>query len=60
LRYKKGEEMDIEENEVNEKTLAWRKLENELDEGKRSGEENGWVSASDVRKNLEEKHLCLK
>ncbi len=28
---------------------AWRKLSAELDEGRRSGEENGWVTAEEVR-----------
>lgn len=48
--------LDIEEYMVYEKTLAWRKLETELTEGRRSGEKNGWVSASDVRKRFEEKY----
>jgi len=48
--------LDIEEYKVYEKTLAWRKLESELDKGKRSGEEQGWVSADTVRKQFEDKY----
>ena len=47
--------LDIEEYKVYEKTIAWRKLESELDKGKRSGEEQGWTSADKVRKHFEAK-----
>ena len=48
--------LDIEEYKVYEKMLAWRKLSSELDAGRRSGEEEGWVSADDVRAQLEERY----
>ena len=48
--------MDIEEYREYEKTLAWRKLKSELNEDRRSGEENGWVSADEVRTRLEERY----
>ena len=48
--------MDIEEYREYEKMLAWRYLENELDKGRRSGEEKGWFDADEVRANLEEKY----
>lgn len=48
--------LDIEEYKVFEKMIAWRKLETELSEGRRTGEENGWISAADVRKSLGERY----
>ena len=48
--------MDIEEYKVYEKTIAWRKLESELEKGRRSGEEKGWTSAAAVRKHFEAKY----
>lgn len=48
--------MDIEEYREYEKMLAWRKLKSELDKGERSGEEQGWIGADDVRKRLEERY----
>ena len=48
--------MDIEEYREYEKMLAWRKLKLELDEGRRSGEENGWIDADEVRARLEERY----
>jgi len=48
--------LDIEEYKIFEKMIAWRKLESELGEGRRSGEKNGWISAADVRKTLEERY----
>jgi len=45
--------LDIDEYKEYEKILAWRKLKSELDEGRRSGEESGWVSADEVRTHLE-------
>ena len=40
---------DIEEDEEIEKTKAMLQLMIELNKGRRSGEEEGYVSASDVR-----------
>lgn len=40
---------DIEEDEEFEKTKAMLRLMCELNEGRRSGEEEGYVAASDVR-----------
>ena len=48
--------MDIEEYKEYERMLAWRKLKAELDAGRRSGEENGWISAEEARKHLEERY----
>ena len=48
--------LDIEEYKVYEKTIAWRKLEAELEKGRRSGEEQGWIPADDVRKRFEDKY----
>jgi len=50
--------MDIEEYKDYEKMLAWRHLKSELDEGRRSGEENGWVEADETRKRLDER-FCV-
>ncbi|MDR1328000.1 MAG: type II toxin-antitoxin system prevent-host-death family antitoxin [Oscillospiraceae bacterium] len=47
--------MDIEEYGEYEKLLAWRKLKSELDEGRCSGEENGWLSAAEVRAHFGER-----
>ncbi len=46
--------LDIAEYEEYEKMRAWRKLSAELDEGRRSGEEKGWVPAEEVRKRFED------
>ena len=48
--------LDIAEYEEYEKMRAWRKLSAELDEGRRSGEENGWVPAEEVRKRFKERY----
>jgi len=48
--------LDIDEYKVYEKMLAWRNLMSELDEGRRSGEENGWVSSDEVRASLEDRY----
>jgi len=48
--------LDIEEYQVYEKMLAWRNLKSELDEGRRSGEENGWIPSDEVRASLEERY----
>ena len=48
--------LDIDEYVEYEKVLAWRKLKSELDQGRRSGEENGWVPADEVWVRLEERY----
>jgi len=48
--------LDIDEYKEYEKMLAWRKLKSELDKGRRSGEENGWVSACEVKAHFEERY----
>jgi len=48
--------LDIDEYKEYEKLLAWRQLKSELDEGRRSGEEEGWVSAGEVRTHFEKRH----
>jgi prevent-host-death family protein len=44
--------LDIEEYKEFEKMAAWRKLKGELDKGRQSGEENGWIAADEVRARL--------
>ena len=39
--------LDMEEYREYEKMLAWRKLKAELDKGRRSGEEKGWIPAEE-------------
>ncbi|MDR1205168.1 MAG: type II toxin-antitoxin system prevent-host-death family antitoxin [Peptococcaceae bacterium] len=48
--------LDIEEYKEYEKLLAWRKLKAELDDGRRSGEENGWIPADEVRTYFEKRY----
>jgi len=48
--------LHIDEYVEYEKTLAWRKLKSELDRGRQSGEENGWISADAVFTRLEERY----
>ncbi|MCL1940786.1 MAG: type II toxin-antitoxin system prevent-host-death family antitoxin [Synergistaceae bacterium] len=48
--------LDIDEYKEYEKMLAWRNLKSELDKGRQSGEENGWVPAEEVRAHLEERY----
>jgi prevent-host-death family protein len=48
--------LDIEEYKEFEKMTAWRKLKSELDKGRQSGEENGWIAADKVRERLEERY----
>lgn len=48
--------LDIDEYKEYEKMLAWRKLSSELSDGRRSGEEKGWIPAGDVRTRLEERY----
>lgn len=45
--------LDIKEYEELEKMQAWRKLKSELDLGRLSGEQEGMVTAADVRRGLE-------
>ena len=47
--------LDIHEYKEYEKMLAWRKLKSELDEGRHSGEENGWIPADAVMSHFEER-----
>ena len=44
--------IDISEQEEYEKTRAALHLMCELEKGKRSGEEQGWIDSSDVRKHF--------
>ena len=48
--------IDIEEYVEYEKTQAWRKLMNELDKGRISGETKGWIPAADIWARLEERY----
>ena len=48
--------LDIEEYKEYEKMLAWRMLKTELTEGRRSGDEKGWISSEDVRKYFMERY----
>jgi len=48
--------LDIEEYKEIEKMTAWRKLKSELDKGRLSGEESGWVTADKVRAHLKERY----
>lgn len=47
--------VDIQEQENYEKTKAALRLMCELDRGRKSGEENGWLSDNDVRAHLRAK-----
>ena len=49
--------IDISEQEEYEKAKAALRLMCELEKGKRSGEEKGWVSSDDVRKHFKEKSV---
>ena len=48
--------LDIEEYRLYEKMLAWRQLKQELDEGNRSGDEESWTPAAEVREHLKERY----
>ena len=48
--------LDIEEYKEFEKMTAGRTLKAELDKGRRSGEENGWIAADEVRANMEKRY----
>ena len=47
--------VDIKEHEEYEKTKAALKLMCELQKGRISGEQNGWLSEEEVKKHLKEK-----
>ena len=49
--------IDISEQEEYEKAKAALRLMCELEKGKRSGEEKGWVNSDDVRKHFKEKSV---
>ena len=48
--------VDIAEQEEYERTKAALRLMCELEKGKKTGEQDGWLSAEDVRKHFEKKH----
>jgi len=48
--------IDIDEYVEYEKTQAWQKLKSELDKGRLSGEENGWIPIDKVWVQLEERY----
>jgi hypothetical protein len=48
--------LHIDEYVEYEKLQAWRMLKSELDKGRYSGEEKGWLPAGDVFKRLEDKY----
>ena len=48
--------LDIEEYMEYEKMQAWRQLKLELDKGRRSGEDSGWIPADEVWERLEERY----
>lgn len=47
--------VDIAEQEEYEKTKAALRLMCELDKGRKSGEEHGWLSSADVREHFRRK-----
>jgi len=48
--------LDIDEYVDYEKMLAWRRLAAELEEGRRSGETEGWIPSDEVRAHFEERY----
>ena len=48
--------LDIEEYRQYEKLLAMQKLMEELERGRRSGEDQGYVNAEDIFADLEERY----
>ena len=48
--------LDIEDYKEYEKMMALMTLMGELDKGRRSGDEEGWLSADDVREKLEARY----
>ena len=49
--------MDIEDQEDYERTKAALRLMCELEEGRKSGEQEGWLSADDLRKHFGAKKI---
>ena len=47
--------VDIAEQEEYERTKAALRLMCELDNGRKSGEENGWISANDIKEHFRRK-----
>jgi len=47
--------LDIDDYKVCEKMIAWKKLKTELDAGRESGEQDGWIPSDDVRIRLKER-----
>jgi prevent-host-death family protein len=48
--------LDISDYKEYEKMLSWQKLKAELDEGRRSGEEKGWLQADSIKSHFEERY----
>jgi prevent-host-death family protein len=44
--------VDIAEYKEYEKILAWQKLKSELDKGRHSGDDNGWIPAEEVKRRI--------
>ena len=49
--------IDISEQEEYEKTKAALRLMCELEKGRQSGEQDGWIDSSEVRRHFKEKNL---
>ncbi|MBR3023308.1 MAG: type II toxin-antitoxin system Phd/YefM family antitoxin [Oscillospiraceae bacterium] len=49
--------VDIEDQEDYERTKAALRLMCELEEGRKSGEQQGWIAAEDVRKHFGAKNV---
>lgn len=49
--------IDISEQEEYEKTKAALRLMCELEKGRQSGEQDGWIDSSEVRRRFKEKNL---
>lgn len=49
--------LDMEEYRQYEKLLAMHKLTSEVERGRRSGEEQGWLDAEDVFRELEDRYV---
>ena len=49
--------VDIEDQEDYERTKAALRLMSELEEGRKSGEQQGWIAAEDVRKHFGAKNV---
>ena len=48
--------LHIDEYKEYEKMLAWRQLQTELNEGRRSSDESGWISSNEIRAYFEERY----